>query len=153
MKDKISIQGHWFDKCKRFTEEQLKDIYYYVIRYWLYEEEIGEIDDPAIDIAFAFIKDQIDLMDSRAEKRNDDFQKANEVRHKGSHEDRVKELLLENPKLNSREIAEMLGIKDSTVRGYNVWKQRKVLLKNVEKTLGPTENNVGSTSEGVDYIF
>lgn len=92
-------------------------------------------------------------MDSRAEKRNDDFQKANEVRHKGSHEDRVKELLLENPKFNSREIAEMLGIKDSTVRGYNVWKQRKVLLKNVEKTLGPTENNVGSTSEGVDYIF
>lgn len=76
-------------------------------------------------------------MESRAERKNDDFHRANEARHKMGNAERVKELLEENPNYNSKQIAALLGISDGTVRGYDVWKQRK-LLKTVEKNVGPT---------------
>lgn len=71
MRDSVKIMSNWLDNFKDVcTEEQLKEIYYRIIQYGLYEKWIEkEDDDPLVKIAMNFISPQIDAMQDAYEER------------------------------------------------------------------------------------
>ena len=147
VKDKITLQAHWFEKCSKFTPEQEKEIYYLIVRYWMYGEEVQVTGDQAVDMAFSFIKDQIDLMNKRMVEKENEFAKGNAGRNKSreKREEKVRELLRENPEYTSKQIAEIIGVSDATIRGYEAWKNRRLNVETTQKTVVTTKHNVDTT--------
>lgn len=61
MKNSLMVMAPWLENCKGLPKEQLKEIYYQMIRYGIYEEEI-DTKDPIVKMALGFITPQIDRM-------------------------------------------------------------------------------------------
>nr|DAL81235.1 MAG TPA: Transcriptional regulatory protein RcsB factor, DNA BINDING PROTEIN.6A [Bacteriophage sp.] len=72
-------------------------------------------------------------MNKRMVEKENEFAKGNAGRNKSreKREEKVRELLRENPEYTSKQIAEIIGVSDATIRGYEAWKNRRL---NVETT-------------------
>jgi hypothetical protein len=129
MRESMKIMGKWFESCEELSEEAKKEVYYWVIRHSIFEEEIGEVRSMEARLALSFIVPQIDNMINSYDKQK-------EMGRKGGRpslvdNDEVVRLAVEES-LNGAEIAERLGVKKSTLYSSEGWKKSREILKNTK---------------------
>lgn len=122
MADSMLITKDWLEKLKsRTNEAQYQEVCAKILDYGIFGE-YNESADALVNVHLDWLLPQIDMVNSKYQERVNRGKKGGRA---SNIDDREIWKLAHDEKLKGREIAERLGIPESTLFSRRGWKERK----------------------------